>query len=941
MKYPAITHIVSRFILIPLFAIVPASAQSLARRDVASDLASERREDVVELSPFVVQPDNGWVASSSLVGNRTNKDISDLPLSIDAITSEFMQDLGAYTLDDAARFVPGAIVTDRIDGWLNDNTSAVSYRGMQGNGDNSARNFFMWYGPTDNYNIERIDFNKGSNSLMFGDASPAGQAATYTKRAQFRSFTKLTGLYGSFESHRAMLDVNRRLNDEVAVRLNYVDRADGVYIENTGYTLRAMHGAVTVQPFKQTQIRIEGERGFFDRTRGNNQILVRENSAPGLGLNRTNTWYYTSDGAIFNRTRNFTSIHPNPSARDAAQPSGLTLSNLEGMTVVVPLFTSGAATSGVAIPTDRAKALPGPSRSLSISGPYADRIYRPYGNVSVWLLQNVNKLTMEVAYNNQLSRQYRNDDGNFTIVMDANGRPFYDRGISNKDFSNRVEIVRGTLSYPFDLGKWGTQYVVATAYTQEDLRRQFIYSLGNVAVTEGGAADANLVNNKIVFRAYLDDPAFGSAAFWQRLTPAALPSVPGFRAEFFDDSINSPIQIFSSKAYSLSSAGTYLRGRLHSLLGVRYDSFKRKSLTGVSPRDSFGRAIFRGYPDEAPSEYWFDPESDLDNTCYSAGLAYNLARSTNLYGNYSTSFRWQGDRLFTGEIPGPVLGRSYEFGLKGRLLDNKLFFTLAAYRTDRENAIFVWSGGPTDENLVNLFNPNNLSPGDPGYFSLRPNLNNESHKTLASERAQGVDATLQFQRIGGVQARLTVSYTEVSGLRDFTAYKTFLEAAVERTNAALAPGGDPAMAEIQADITSAQNVVRANEGSAPILGNRSTPWAANWLFDYEFDRGTFLQGTRIGIHGNWRDRYNMSNLGGVIYRGSASHPVGLYAIHRRRILDWPASLRLGVRNVVDLEALGESRRRSAVIARTPDGNTINQYRYVNPRSWDFTMTLEF
>ena len=56
-----------------------------------------------------------------------------------------------------------------------------------GVGSGSSRNFFTWYVPSDAYNVERFDFNKGSNSLMFGDSNPGGQATIYTKRARSRN----------------------------------------------------------------------------------------------------------------------------------------------------------------------------------------------------------------------------------------------------------------------------------------------------------------------------------------------------------------------------------------------------------------------------------------------------------------------------------------------------------------------------------------------------------------------------------------------------------------------------------------------------------------------------------------------------------------------------------------------------------------------------------
>jgi len=903
-------------------------------------------DDVIELSPFVIKPDSGWVGSSSLVGTRTNAAISNIPLSVDAITADFLQDLSAFTLEEAAQFVSNVTTTDLTEGRSRDE-GRVAYRGIEsssatagGSTAQSSRNFFVWYSPTDNYNIERIDFNKGSNSLMFGDASPGGQAATYTKRAQFRNFGQVTSLYGSFGSYRLMLDANRRLNEKLAVRVNYVARSEGSYLDDVASKLRAAHLAVTYQPFKNTQIRAEFERGKFDRTRGDNRILVRQQSSPGLGFDRANRWYVTSDNSIVNRTNTLTTLFPPLQARDITGASGLLRSSLEGKSLDIPLFTTSGPTSGTAIPTGRSVAFAGRSRTTSLFP--SDRLERPYNNGSLWMLQNWGKLDVELAYNQQQTQQVRDDSTPTPVSMDATGRFFVERSFSIKDYTSRVQILRATASYPFDLGRLGSQFVVLTTSAMKDRSFRWRYILANFGPVDSGAPNVNIRNHQIVVRAYLDDPNFGSEGFWSQLQPGNLPTRSGFRSDWFSDTstVNPFYEIGYSKSYSLSSAGKYLGGRLHSIAGVRYDSFDRKVITDL-PRDAIGQSVFLGYPEQAPRAYSFDSRSDLSNTTYSGGLSYELGRAVSLYASYGTSYRWQSAELFTGENPGPVLGETREIGLKGTLLGGRLFATVAAYRIQRDNAVFVWADGPPQLELENLFNPNNIAPGDPAYFALPTGLNNEWRTTSASEQSEGVEATFQFKRVGGVQARFTVSYNDVTAARDFSIFRSKLEAAELRTRQALAPAGNPALAENASDILFARQVLEANDGVAAITGNRSAEWTASWLFDYEFASGTTLKGTRLAVYGSWRGDYNLNLLSGVTYRGGARHSVGAYALHRRKIFERPVSFRLGLKNLIDLETPSKDYRLANVIGVNPDGSTIRQYRYVDPLSVDFTVTLDF
>ena len=149
---------------------------------------------LARLNRIAADRDTGWVASTSLGGTRTNEQLVYLPTSVDAITAEYMADLNAFTLEDGAIFIANVNTVSNLETKIDD--SRPNFRGMELGGranGQSSRNFFLWYVPADTYNIERIAFNKGSNSLMFGDASPGGLAATYTKRARFTNLASVTG----------------------------------------------------------------------------------------------------------------------------------------------------------------------------------------------------------------------------------------------------------------------------------------------------------------------------------------------------------------------------------------------------------------------------------------------------------------------------------------------------------------------------------------------------------------------------------------------------------------------------------------------------------------------------------------------------------------------------------------------------------------------------
>lgn len=892
--------------------------------------------NTIELSPFVVATDRdtGWVASSTLVGNRTNEELRNVPMSIDAITSEFMQDMGAYSLEDAGQWIANLDVVSDLERKTDD--QRVSYRGMQiGDRESgqSSRNFFLWYSPTDTYNVERIDFSKGSNSLMFGDASPGGQATVYTKRPRFRNFASAVLRLDSERSHRVQLDVNRKLSDRLALRLNLVDRADRGYLKNAVSELRAAHGTVSYQPFKHTLLRLEAEGGQFERTRANNQVRVRENSAPGRGFGTNNQWYYTSDGEIVARVTG----NQVPTV-DTFAAGGSQLPLLEGMSATVNLLNRVGTAN---VPSGQTLVLRGYDESVNLLGTN-DFLDRPYTNVTAWVEQAFGDLRVEVSYNQQHQRQERNDNEfGTTISVDRAGRPYLDSQIGYRIFGNRVKTGRATASYPFTFGKWMTQFVVLSGESQQDWIYSFRQNLVNTAVL-AATPTANLTQHRITVRAYLDDPRFPTPAYWDQFRPENLPTTPAFRAGWIDTT--DTLRPFGDKRYmksqSLSSAGRYFDGRLRSIVGVRYDRVSRKRIVD-QPTGPNGERIYLGPPDAVPQAYAYDPQFDIDSTTYTGGLTYALTPAINLYVTQSESFRVQGFSDFTGKVLGPVLGETREAGIKTALFGDKLHASVAVYEVERNNARFVWSPNVLSvAEMEDLFNPNNLTPASPDYFFPATGVNSESTSVTASERATGYEATVQMQRTKGLQARVTFSHNKITAARDMSKLRALTDSAIERTRVALAPAGNPALAENQALINDALEILGANEGTEIVTGSRSTPNAINWALDYEFPRETPLKGTRLALSGNWRDRFAMTELGGTVFKSDATHPLSAYAIHRRKIVGQNYSFRLGVRNFYDLKN-NAGIKKSGVVRLDAAGKPLYDFRYTTPVTADFTVSIDF
>ena len=144
-------------------------------------------EEVVVLSPFEVtaSESTGYVATTTLAGSRINTQLQDVGSAISVVTAEFMKDTGAtnsksllqYTTNTEVGSIQGNFANastgnQQEEGTFNTPNSNTRVRGLT-SADNT-RNFFMSDAPWDAYNVDRVDMQRGANSILFGIGSPAG-----------------------------------------------------------------------------------------------------------------------------------------------------------------------------------------------------------------------------------------------------------------------------------------------------------------------------------------------------------------------------------------------------------------------------------------------------------------------------------------------------------------------------------------------------------------------------------------------------------------------------------------------------------------------------------------------------------------------------------------------------------------------------------------------
>jgi hypothetical protein len=479
--------------LLAVLATAPGLLAQTATTPASIPSTEAAEEEIITLSPFEVraESDSGYQATQTLAGSRINTRLEDVGSAISVVTSEFLRDVGAtdnksllaYTTNTEVggsqgnfRGASGGQNEDESGRFTNPNGN-TRVRGLT-SADNT-RNFFITDVPWDGYNIDRVDMQRGPNSILFGLGSPAGIINTTTKAAQHRDFREVELRFGSYGSNRAVVDINQNLlEDELSIRLNLL-RNEEKYRQHPAYSLdRRVFATLRYDPKflsrngHKTSLKVNFENGDV---RSNNPRTITPIDAitpwwdnlnrtaynpnlvqyRGKMYNADQTTYYAADRGWYEKTRDDGSANPGYQPYLGAPQfyGGIWMPVDVGQTVPssyqMPEYRNWGGLNSSGTRDGSIGGLPFSRRvSVATTAYYAERNSAlPYQSWGVWKSKTLSDASVFDFYNNLIDGDNKEEWQNFDNISVSLSQTFFDDKMGFEAAYDHQNYDRGQYSF--------------------------------------------------------------------------------------------------------------------------------------------------------------------------------------------------------------------------------------------------------------------------------------------------------------------------------------------------------------------------------------------------------------------------------------------------------------------------------------------------------------
>ena len=223
-------------------------------------------------------PVDGYIATRSATGTKTDTPLIETPQSISVVTSDQIEAQGAQTINEALRYTPGVVtetrgVATRYDGVMI--RGFGSYIGTDQStyldGLRLLRNDWYSYASVDPYTLERVELFRGPASVLYGQGSPGGLTGLVSKRPPDQPFHEVVLEAGTHDRYQGAFDLGGPVDDSESVLFRVIGLARDAdsqidFVEERRFLLAP---SLTWRPTEDTELTLLGsyqqdpESGFF------------------------------------------------------------------------------------------------------------------------------------------------------------------------------------------------------------------------------------------------------------------------------------------------------------------------------------------------------------------------------------------------------------------------------------------------------------------------------------------------------------------------------------------------------------------------------------------------------------------------------------------------------------------------------------------------------
>ena len=220
-------------------------------------------------------PVNGYVATRSATGAKTDTPLIETPQSISVVTADQIADLKPQTVAESLRYSPGIRVETL---GVQPVTDAYVLRGfsepvsnLYQDGLRRAGGFFG-YDPIEPYGLERVETFRGPASVLYGQNGPGGLINVVTKRPPEIPIREIELRGGSFDLFQGAFDVGEPIDDDkkLGYRLTGLVRDSKTQVNFVDNNRQFIAGAFSWRPSDQTSLTV-----LADYINHNGQFISR------------------------------------------------------------------------------------------------------------------------------------------------------------------------------------------------------------------------------------------------------------------------------------------------------------------------------------------------------------------------------------------------------------------------------------------------------------------------------------------------------------------------------------------------------------------------------------------------------------------------------------------------------------------------------------------